>query len=143
MTGDEDWDDAADATPIEETPGYLGHSWDGQLIAGPLLEPLRAFPPYEYQDLIPEHIRPLRILLPSGAVDLAYEPDSDLAMLLEQLPSIEVMADHGPADQGPAGGSGYVFTMANGASEASVAAEVAALIAAVSADLARLKAADG
>ena len=59
----------------------------------------------------------------------------DMAVLLDQIPSIQVKYDNGPKDAGPASGEGYVFFIADGVSMERLTAEVSALKAALDKDL--------
>jgi hypothetical protein len=45
-------------TPVEEFPGYVGHTWDGEFFPGPELEALSSFDWDAYRELIDETNRP-------------------------------------------------------------------------------------
>jgi hypothetical protein len=124
-------------TSIEEYPGYCGMTWDGELYLGPELKILEDFDWSSYWDLVSEHGEPRRISLLGlpYAVKCEFEAYSDLAVLLDQIPSIQVKYDNGPKDAGPASGEGYVFFIADGVSMERLTAEVSALKAALDKDL--------
>ena len=133
----EDEHDGAEQQPIEETPGYLGMSWDRQLSChGPTLDPLTTFPLSEYQELleIVGGTRVLDVAFPDGPRTIEAEAYDDVAVLLSQVPGIAVCHEDGPPDN-PASGTGYVIFVAEGSAADDVAANVVALVAALEADL--------
>ena len=137
------WEEDEEAGDVQHRPGYLGMSWDGELSSGgPTLELLKAFPWLEYQELVDIVGTGRSLIVPfgngPGAVEItAYE---DIASLLQQVPGIDALRDDGPPDPSPASGSGYVFFLSEGANADDVAANVAALVAALEADLDLLRA---
>jgi hypothetical protein len=126
-------------TPVEEWPGYIGMSWDGQLSLEPELQKLDEFDWDAYRDLAPTEERELSVHLRTGARRIKWDINSDIALLLDELPSIDVTMDSGPEDAGPASGSGYIFCLANNTSPEDLDSDVSALLAALNADLQTFK----
>jgi hypothetical protein len=58
-------------TPIEEWPGYLGHTWDQELFSGPELRELAQFDWDTYRELAPTDVREIALDLASGRNGLA------------------------------------------------------------------------
>ena len=106
----EDSDDCE--RPFEEWEGYLGQSWDRQFVAGPELRPLAQFDWDAYQELAPTDARELTVHLVSGTKVIKFDVYSDIVELIYEVPSVDVTQDSGPADGGPASGSGYVICLA-------------------------------
>ena len=130
----EDWE-----TPFDEWPGYIGQSWDGQLVLGPELRKLEEFDWDAYRELAPSEERELSVHFRNGSKCIKWDVYSDLALLLDELPSVDVTSDSGPADAGPASGSGYIFCLANNKNREDLDADVTALLAALNADLRTLQ----
>ncbi len=128
-------DDSEDyETAIEEWPGYLGHSWDGELFLGPELQRLSQFDWSAYEELEPGDERELLVHLGDGSKMLKLDAFLNVALLLDGLPSVEVTKDNGPPNAGPGSGGGYIFCLAENASLERLRADVGALIAALEAD---------
>ena len=121
-------------TPIEEWPGYLGHTWDQELFAGPELRELAQFDWDAYRELAPTDVREIALDLASGRKVIKFDVYSDIAELLDALPSIDVTHDSGPDDAGPASGSGYIFCLANGSGLKALGSDISALVAALKSD---------
>lgn len=135
------WKEGESSGDVQFQPGYLGMVWDGTLsLRGPL-RPLGRFPWPEYGELadIDGGLRTVTVQFPGGACTIEYEAYSNLAMVLDQLPSVVAVMDHGPPDASPGSGSGYIFFRAKGVTVADVAADVTALLFALNADLAILR----
>ena len=128
-----------DMAPIEETEGYVGHSWEGGLhywrIPAELSDqPLMALQKFDwstYRTLLEESRTfmqcQLRLDLPTGSKVVTYNATHDIAYLIDELPSVEVYE----------AGAGFVFTAAD---EDAVEADVGALLIALTEDLSvRLK----
>ena len=98
--------------PVEETPGYLGHVFDDFLSFGSELQTLSEFDWRQYQSMafdLDQLDRQLEFNL--GGELLTIEADaSQINEFLDELPSVVANYDC-PPDQGPAGGSGYVFVL--------------------------------
>jgi hypothetical protein len=130
-------------TPLEEYPGYLGLTWDGEFnAADEALRPLGEFDLQRYSELVDEHgiTRHLKIDLPSGSISVVFDAYNDFAHILDQLPTIKVYRDNGPPDAGPASGAGYLFFIADGVSYFDLKESIAVLVAALKSDLGALEA---
>jgi hypothetical protein len=115
--------------PIEETPGYLGIIWDGEVAFGPELILLSEFDWSEYSNMASEIYQLERcITLNLNGTEISIIADaSQINTFLDELPSINAIYDC-PPDQGPAGGSGYVFLLCdNWKSYAPLSEQISAL----------------
>ena len=115
MTGEDSEDTYDDETPVEETPGYLGHIFDDYLSFGPELEALSDFDWKQFGHMAEELDRLARRLnLELDGKTTAINADANRTNeFLDELPSVVAIYDC-PPDQGPAGGSGYVFVADEG-----------------------------
>lgn len=129
------------ALPFDEYPEFIGLTWDGEFYLGPKLKPLEDFQWPTYWELVDQLDEPHTITLPTQPDALAckIEAYSDLAFLLDQLPTIQVSYDSGPPDAGPASGVGYVFFKADDVTTECLNMEVLALKAALVMDLQTLQ----
>jgi hypothetical protein len=93
--------------------------------------PLRGAPP--------GRTRKLRVGLASGLTKLVFEPYDDIAVFLDQLPTVSVYFDPGPRNPGPASGEGYVFFLADGFTMSMLQADIEALLTALNTDRASLE----
>jgi hypothetical protein len=100
--------------PVEETPGYLGHTFDsiseGFSNFKRELSLIAEFDWEGYENMAVElgvHTRSLTVKLLSGKVKVVSSA-GDIGGFLKALPSIDVIEAKG-FDQGPASGSGSVF----------------------------------
>ncbi|WP_223425639.1 hypothetical protein [Tateyamaria pelophila] len=122
MTGAEDSYD--DETPMEETPGYVGHIFDDFIDFDEGLKPLEGFDFSLYgimADELGASQRPLELDFGNGPTSVSFEAYS-LNEIVEIIPAVEAIYDC-PPNQGPAGGSGYIFVLREGFTiEQSVAA---------------------
>jgi hypothetical protein len=126
-------------TPIEEYPGFVGLTWDGEFFPGPEMKALKGFPWRAYWELIDECDQ-TRVLVVNLALPIELKiarKHSELAHLLDQMPSIEVRSDSNP-DGGPASGSGFVFFLADGVSTEQLVREITLLRGALDKDLQQL-----
>ena len=105
-----------DETPIEETPGYVGHIFDDFLSFSDGLKPLDGFDFSLYgimADELGKLDRRLEIQIGSDSKQVEFEAYS-VMQIVEGIPLVEAIYDC-PPDQGPAGGSGYIFVLKDGA----------------------------
>lgn len=116
-------------TPIEEYPGYIGYSWDRNFVPGPELTALKDFDWRTYSQRIDEAggSRTIKVPLENEVLALTFDAYDDIANLLDQLPAVEVYKDDGPPNQGPAGGSGFVFVLKDDATLKELSEQIAAL----------------
>jgi hypothetical protein len=115
MTEENDETSFDEETPIEETPGYLGHIFDDYLSFGPGLQALSDFDWKEYQNMAMELDKlDRRLTLELNGEEKTISGDAcSINDFLDELPTVEAIYDC-PPGQGPAGGSGYVFIVADG-----------------------------
>ena len=62
-----------------------------------------------YEKVDDEQNHQLKLNTASVSTKLNVEPFADIAFLLDQIESIDVFQDPGPADAGPASGAGFIF----------------------------------
>jgi len=100
--------------PVEETPGYLGYVFDDFYDFGPELETLSHFDWKQYESMAVELDQSDRqLVVDLGKDKIEIEADaSRMNEFLDHLPSVETIYNC-PPDQGPAGGSGYVFVVSD------------------------------
>jgi hypothetical protein len=116
-------------TPIEGYPGFLGFMWDLDLaIVDPEIKIMKDFEWKKYFDALqylPERI--LKINLSLGSTEISITEDSNLATILDQIPSIKVTIDV-PDNQGPGGGAAHVFFIGDNSDYKSAVNDINALI---------------
>ena len=122
MTGAEDSYD--DETPVEETPGYVGHIFDDSIDFGEGLKPLEGFD-FSLYGIMADELgfpdRQLEVDFGNGPTGISFQAFS-LNEIVEFIPAVDAIYDC-PPNQGPAGGSGYIFILREGFTvEESVAA---------------------
>ncbi len=104
-------------TPIEKTPGYLGYIFDDFLTFSSGLKPLDGFDFSLYgimADELGQLDRKLEIHFGDGSPRAEFEAYS-VSQIVQSIPLVTAIYDC-PPDQGPAGGSGYVFVLQQGGS---------------------------
>lgn len=129
-----------DPIPVEETPGYVGHVFDGDFMAGEELKSLSDFDWSFYSIMADEFDKQDRKLVfkdKGSTLELIVDATS-IEDIIGSLPSVEALYDC-PPDQGPAGGSGYIFVVANGFSITDVLGAASALKKALDADFEDLR----
>ena len=138
------WDNDDYETAIEEYPGYLGLTWDGEFSLGPEMSSLSNFDWGTYWELVEESDGPrqLHVDLRPGSIEIKFEAYDDLAVILDFLPSLTVYRDNGPPDAGPASGTGYIFFLADNANLDDLVESVTALAKALENDLSELAGGD-
>lgn len=97
-------------TPVEETPGYLGHRFDEFIVFDEVLRPLEGFDFPEYASLADELDalqRRLEIDFGDGPTVISFDAYA-IHEIVASIPSVDAIYDC-PPDQGPAGGSGHIF----------------------------------
>ena len=124
-------------TGIEDYPGYVGMTWDGEIS---MIKPLRCFEDldwWQYSCLLDEMGRKglITYTFQEKVRELEYEPFSDVAHLVNEMTTIEVQRDDGTSHGGMASGSGYIFFLKDGYSLDEAQKEFVFLVSAVKADL--------
>lgn len=106
---DEDYDYE---TPVEETPGYLGHLWDEFIVFDEGLKPLEGFDFRRYGGLADEVNalnRKLEIDFGDGPKVISFDAYS-IHEIVGSIPFVDAIYDC-PPDQGPASGAGHIFVL--------------------------------
>ena len=110
---DEDDDDYE--TPVEETPGYVGHIFDDFIGFDEGLQPLEGFN-FSLYGMMADELdcpdRQLEVDFGDGSTSISFEAFS-LNEIVGSIPSVDAIYDC-PPNQGPAGGSGYIFVLRDG-----------------------------
>lgn len=124
MQNDDDYDFE---TPIEETPGYVGHIFDDYIDFSDSLKPLIGFDFRLYGQMADElgaMDRCLEIDFGGGPASIGFSAYS-IHEVVSAIPSVDAIYDC-PPNQGPAGGSGHIFLLQDGATleEALVCAQI-------------------
>ena len=134
------YDENGDPIPVEDLPGYLGNTWDGEVFLGTDLGKLTDFDWREYGMLADEFAvieRKLELTLDNKTIIIeaeAWHPHE----IIDALPSVNSVYDE-PPDQGPAGGSGYIFIAEEGFSVEQILEHSNALYEALVSDLEMIK----
>jgi hypothetical protein len=103
-------------TPIEETPGYLGHIFDGFLSFSDGLKALDGFDFSLYAimaDELGQLDREIEVQFDTDPAHLKFEAYS-VREIVGAIPLLVAVYDC-PPNQGPASGSGYIFVLKDGA----------------------------
>jgi hypothetical protein len=137
----ETWDNDDHETPIEEFPGYLGHTMDYDFFPGTELESLENIDLKKYGELVDEHggERRLNIDLRSGKSTILFHAYDSIVDILDQLPTVKVSYDAHASGLGPASAAIYVFFIADGVGITELEASIAALTTALKSDFASLE----
>lgn len=134
---DEDYDYE---TPVEETPGYLGHLWDEFIVFDEGLKPLEGFDFRRYggvADEVNALNRKLEIDFGDGPKIISFDAYS-IHEIIGSIPFVAAIYDC-PPDQGPAAGAGYIFVIDDGYTLAEATAAARILRSALDADLLALQ----
>ena len=127
-------------TGIEQYPGYVGMTWDGEVSMIKTLIHFQEFAWRNYWHLLDESGRSGEIAFEfqGNGRSILYEPFTDLANIVEELTTVEVHRDDGLSYGGMASGSGYIFFLKDGFSMAEAELEFRCLCAALEHDLATI-----
>jgi hypothetical protein len=114
-------------TPVEETPGYLGHLYDEFIVFDEGLKPLEGFDFRRYAGLADELDalnRQLEINFGDGPKVISFDAYS-IHEIVASIPFVDAIYDC-PPDQGPAAGAGHIFVIDDGHTldEATTAAKI-------------------
>jgi hypothetical protein len=105
-------DDYDYETPVEETPGYLGHLFDEFIVFDEGLKPLAGFDFRRYAGLADELDalnRQLAIDFGDGPRVVSFDAYS-IHEIVASIPFVDAIYDC-PPDQGPAAGAGHIFLL--------------------------------
>lgn len=127
-------------TSIEDYPGYIGMTWDGEISMSRDFRRFQDFRWVEYSAAIEETTdsRQIAFTFAGKSTVLNFEPYQDVAFLMDQLTTVEVHRDHGSSYGGMASGSGYIFFSKNLSSLDDARDEVLALVQSLESDLIEL-----
>lgn len=127
-------------TGIEDYPGYIGMTWDGEISMSRDFRQFQDFRWAEYFDAIEASadLREIDFTFSGKCTVISIEPYQDVAFLMDQLSTVEVHRDDGSAYGGMASGSGYIFFSKNLDSLDDSREEVLALVQALLMDFVKL-----
>jgi len=125
-----------DETGIEEYPGYIGLTWDGEISMLIQFGRITDFKWDAYSELVQEldDTRHVEFNHDGRNIEVIFHPFEDLAYLLDQLTTVEVQRDDGAAYGGMASGSGFIFFAKNTSSLHESISEISALMEAIEQD---------
>ena len=111
-----DFDPIDEETGIEEYPGYIGMTWDGELSMSKGFESLKNFSWNNYSEIVDEigGIREILYEYQNIKNYVKFEAYRDIGFLLDDLITTEVHRDDGASYGGMASGSGYIFFIKEG-----------------------------
>ena len=127
-------------TGIEEYPGYLGMTWDGEIS---MTKPLASFQGFDwdgYSNLLDDAGRcgEIRFEYRGKICEIEYDQYTDVAYVVDELSTVEVQRDDGASCGGMASGSGYFFFLKGDYSLADANEEFDCLVSALEYDLRRI-----
>ncbi len=130
-----------DELGIEEYPGYIGMTWDGEISMLNEFRRIKDFKWDAYSELVQEFgdSRHIEYRYAGKNIEVIFHPFEDLAYLLDQLTTVEVRRDDGATYGGMASGSGFIFFVKDTSSLNCSLLEVSALVEAVEQDYAILQ----
>lgn len=132
-------DEDGDQKPVEELPGILGYQWDSDdfVVLDPCLSAIVEINLRELEEAreIAEGFK-IEVLTSEGLKIIEIDTYGSICPIFGELPSLAVKLDC-PPDQGPAGGSAYLFFLA-GPTTDDVKREVDAFCAALKLKVAEL-----
>ena len=121
-----DDDEDEDQTSLEELPGILGYKWDSYdfIVFDPCLSAIAEIDPREVEEAqeVTKGFK-LEVLTREGMRTIEVGWYDNIFQVFDELTSLSVVFDC-PLDLGPAGGSGYLFFLADGATTVDVKREV-------------------
>lgn len=111
-----DFEPIDEETGIEDYPGYVGMTWDGELSMSNDFENFKNFNWNFYAELVDElgESRCIDYVFKNIENSLIYEAYQDAGLLVDRFISVEVHKDDGSSYGGMASGSGLIFFQKNG-----------------------------
>ena len=124
-------------TGIENYPGYIGMTWDGDLYMSDKFKLFEKFNWDTYNELLYElgDSRQITYSVSGQKFTVDYNQEEDIAYLIDQLSTVEAYYDSGPPDGGPASGEGFIFFVVSNSTLEKALIEVSALTGALEYDL--------
>ena len=135
-----DFEPIDDDTGIEEYPGYVGMTWDGEISMLKKFENFKKFNWDTYSELIEEsnESRIISYEFQTHKNQFIFEAYQDVGFLVDELITVESHRDDGASYGGMASGSGYIFFLRNGYTLDDAVEEFNAVTMALIEDLAKL-----
>ena len=132
-----DFEPIDDDTGIEDYPGYVGMTWDGELSMSSGFENFQNFNWDRYSELIDElgEVRHISYEFRNFNNHFSFEAYQNIGYLVDGLISVEVHKDDGSSYGGMASGSGLIFFLKNGYSLEDAIEEFKAVAIALYSDL--------
>ncbi len=119
-------DEDVDETPVEEMPGILGYKWDDWdfVVLDRCLSAIAKIDLQEFQEAqeVGDGFK-LEVQTSAGLKIVEIGWSDSIFPIFGELQSISVVLDC-PPNQGPAGGSGYLFFLADGSTTDDVKRDV-------------------
>jgi|GEM_PF-5727337 len=111
-----DFEPIDDDTGIEEYPGYVGMTWDGEISMLKKFENFKNFNWDSYSELIEEsnESRVIFYEFRGHKNQFLFEAYQDVGFLIDELITVECHKDDGASYGGMASGRGYIFFLRNG-----------------------------
>jgi hypothetical protein len=124
-------------TGIDDYPGHLGMTWDGEISMTKPLARFQRFGWDGYSNLLEEAGRSAEIKyrFRQKICEVEYEPFADVAYVVDEMTTVEVQRDDGASYGGMASGSGYIFFLKDGYSLPDAYEEFDCLVSALEDDL--------
>ena len=114
MIADDEYPFDTEKPLAEQLIGYLGCTWDGEIAEyEPPISSLCNFDFTEYFSLMDElelTERTIECKLARQSISITIEAWHELHAIIDLLPAVDCMYDS-PPGQGPAAGSGFIFTI--------------------------------
>jgi hypothetical protein len=128
-------------TGIEEYPGYVGMTWDGELSMHADFKRFQQFDWDSFSELVQERDEKIELLYKfrERLYRLEFEAYQDLGYMIDELQTVEAHYDDGAKYGGMASGSGFIFFLKNKNSISDAKSEINALLDSLEEKLAELK----
>jgi len=135
-----DFEPIDEETGIEEYPGYVGMTWDGELSMSKELKDFEKFDWNTYSELIEElgESRDISYKFRNHKNLVRFEAYQDVGFLVDEFITVETHSDDGSSYGGMASGRGYIFFLRNGYNLDDAIEEIKAVTIALTEDLDKL-----
>ena len=111
-----DFEPIDDDTGIDDYPGYVGMTWDGELSMSTVFENFKKFNWDTYSELIEElgESRDISYQFRNHKKLVRFEAYQDIGFLVDEFITVETHSDDSSSYGGMASGRGYIFFLRNG-----------------------------
>ena len=111
-----DFEPIDEDTGIDDYPGYIGMTWDGELSMSKEFKDFEKFDWNTYSELIEElcESRTISYQFRNHKNLVRFEAYQDIGFLVDELITVETHSDDGSSYGGMASGRGYIFFLRNG-----------------------------